>query len=137
MGTDDGNLDKLARKNWLLGPRPNDEEPPEVTIRRGRGDSDAELFDYMRQLWADEKAENAHLRAELHKAEERIAKLEERVTILKYSSPYDLSSFEALEHGSRCPICWHPIIGLEDDDGKDIGICCSDCDLELHYREDA
>lgn len=39
-------------------------EPPEVTIRRGRGDSDAELFDYMRNLWADEKEENARLNAE-------------------------------------------------------------------------
>lgn len=65
MSTDDGNLNKLARKNRLLGPRPDDEEPPEVTIRRGRGDSDAELYDYMRKLWAEQKAENARLKAEL------------------------------------------------------------------------
>ena len=57
----------------ILGPRPDDEEPPEVTIRRGRGDSDAELYDYMRGLWAEQKAENARLKAQFADAIDCIA----------------------------------------------------------------
>jgi len=72
MSTDDGNLNKLARKNRLLGPRPDDEEPPEVTIRRGRGDSDAELYDYMRKLWAEQKTKNARLAEVLAALENRV-----------------------------------------------------------------
>jgi hypothetical protein len=62
----------LRAARGILGPRPDDEEPPEVTIRRGRGDSDAELFDYMRRLWAEQKAEVARLTAELASAKETI-----------------------------------------------------------------
>lgn len=55
----------LRAVRGILGPRSDDEEPPEITIRRGRGDSDAELYEYMRGLWAEEKKDNARLKAEL------------------------------------------------------------------------
>jgi len=62
----------LRAARGILGPRPDDEEPPEVTIRRGRGDSDAELYDYMRKLWAEQKTDNARLKAELADKQETV-----------------------------------------------------------------
>jgi hypothetical protein len=74
----------------ILGPRPDEEEPPEVTIRRGRGDSDAELYEYMRRLWAEQKADNARLKAELAEAKEQADALAGR-------------------RCEMCKHCWQPV----------------------------
>jgi hypothetical protein len=46
-------------------PAPDGAEPPELTIRRGRGDTDAELYEQLLDYWREERATVRALREEV------------------------------------------------------------------------